>query len=219
MSNELETLVIRNAETPIATMIWLHGLGADATDLKPMIEMMEFDIPIEFILPNAPIRNISINSGAKMRGWYNVEGMNTAAPSREILESIDKVSDIIEAQISSGIKSNQIALAGFSQGGTIAIEVALRFPKRLAAIIGLSTYIDDHEHLAQRIELANIDTPILLAHGVYDPMIHISKAITARETLSQLGYQVDWLEYPIGHQICEDEIETVNNWIADKLTK
>ncbi len=219
MSNELETLVIRNAETPVATMIWLHGLGADATDLKPMIEMMEFDIPIEFILPNAPIRNISINSGAKMRGWYNVEGMNTAAPSREILESIDKVSDIIEAQISSGIKSNQIALAGFSQGGTIAIEVALRFPKRLAAIIGLSTYIDDHEHLAQRIELANIDTPILLAHGVYDPMIHISKAITARETLSQLGYQVDWLEYPIGHQICEDEIETVNNWIADKLTK
>ena len=219
MSNELETLVIRNAETPIATMIWLHGLGADATDLKPMIEMMEFDIPIEFILPNAPIRNISINSGAKMRGWYNVEGMNTAAPSREILESIDKVSDIIEAQISSGIKSNQIALAGFSQGGTIAIEVALRFPKRLAAIIGLSTYIDDHEHLAQRIELANIDTPILLAHGVYDPMIHISKAITARETLSQLGYQVDWLEYPIGHQICEDEVETVNNWIADKLTK
>ena len=219
MSNELETLVIRNAETPVATMIWLHGLGADATDLKPMIEMMEFDIPIEFILPNAPIRNISINSGAKMRGWYNVEGMNTAAPSREILESIDKVSDIIEAQISSGIKSNQIALAGFSQGGTIAIEAALRFPKRLAAIIGLSTYIDDHEHLAQRIELANIDTPILLAHGVYDPMIHISKAITARETLSQLGYQVDWLEYPIGHQICEDEIETVNNWIADKLTK
>lgn len=219
MSNELETLVIRNAETPVATMIWLHGLGADATDLKPMIEMMEFDIPIEFILPNAPIRNISINSGAKMRGWYNVEGMNTAAPSKEILESIDKVSDIIEAQISSGIKSNQIALAGFSQGGTIAIEVALRFPKRLAAIIGLSTYIDDHEHLAQRIELANIDTPILLAHGVYDPMIHISKAITARETLSQLGYQVDWLEYPIGHQICEDEVETVNNWIADKLTK
>lgn len=219
MSNELETLVIRNAETPVATMIWLHGLGADATDLKPMIEMMEFDIPIEFILPNAPIRNISINSGAKMRGWYNVEGMNAAAPSREILESIDKVSDIIEAQISSGIKSNQIALAGFSQGGTIAIEAALRFPKRLAAIIGLSTYIDDHEHLAQRIELANIDTPILLAHGVYDPMIHISRAITARETLSQLGYQVDWLEYPIGHQICEDEIETVNNWIADKLTK
>ena len=219
MSNELETLVIRNAETPVATMIWLHGLGADATDLKPMIEMMEFDIPIEFILPNAPIRNISINSGAKMRGWYNVEGMNTVAASKEILESIDKVSDIIEAQISSGIKSNQIALAGFSQGGTIAIETALRFPKRLAAIIGLSTYIDDHEHLAQRIELANIDTPILLAHGVYDPMIHISKAITARETLSQLGYQVDWLEYPIGHQICEDEIETVNNWIADKLTK
>ena len=80
MSNELETLVIRNAETPVATMIWLHGLGADATDLKPMIEMMEFDIPIEFILPNAPIRNISINSGAKMRGWYNVEGINAAAP-------------------------------------------------------------------------------------------------------------------------------------------
>lgn len=219
MNNGLETMVVRNTEAPVATMIWLHGLGADAADLKPMIEMMEFDIPIDFILPNAPVRNISINNGLKMRGWYNLEGINKSAPSDEMLESIEKVSDIIEAQISSGIESNQIAIAGFSQGGAVAIEAALRFPKRLAAIIGLSTYIDDHEHLAQRIELANIHTPIFLAHGVYDPMIHISKAITARETLSQLGYRVDWQEYPIGHQICEDEVKAVNSWVADKLAQ
>tara|TARA_A100001037_G_scaffold297172_1_gene318768 strand:+ start:1227 stop:1889 length:663 start_codon:yes stop_codon:yes gene_type:complete len=212
-----EKVIINKGNNPVAALIMLHGLGADSSDLEPIAEMMSFETEIQFVFPNAPKRPISLNDEAEMRAWYNVSNLNSKAAKRDISESVQTACRLIEEQINQGIKSENIFIGGFSQGGVIAIETGLQFPKRLAGVIGLSTYIDDHEHLAERIQLANLSTPVLLAHGIYDPIVHISKAITARETLRNHGYQVSWHEYPVGHQLSKDGIETLNSWINQHL--
>lgn len=212
-ATELESLRHETGSNPTASVIWLHGLGADATDFEPLVPMLDLAAPIRFIFPNAPVRPITINGGMEMRGWYDIDPGAPLAGTKDIQESAAAIRALVEAEIESGIASERIALAGFSQGGVIALEVGLSHPQKLAGIMALSTYLHDHEQVTERIGLANVDTPIFMAHGLSDPMIPITRAITSRQALLDLNYHVEWHEYAMGHQVCPQEITHISQWL------
>ena len=212
-ATELECLRHEAGSNPTASVIWLHGLGADATDFEPLVPMLDLAAPIRFIFPNAPVRPITINGGMEMRGWYDIDPGAPLAGTKDIQESAAAIRALVEAEIESGIASERIALAGFSQGGVIALEVGLSHPQKLAGIMALSTYLHDHEQVTERIGLANVDTPIFMAHGLSDPMIPITRAITSRQALLDLNYHVEWHEYAMGHQVCPQEITHISQWL------
>ena len=213
-ATELECLRRETGDNPTASVIWLHGLGADATDFEPLVPMLDLAAPIRFIFPNAPVRPITINGGMEMRGWYDINPGAPLAGAKDIQASAAAIRALVEAEIESGIASDRIALAGFSQGGVIALEVGLSYAKKLAGIMALSTYLHDHEQITDRIGLANVDTPIFMAHGLSDPMIPITRAITSRQALLELNYNVEWHEYAMGHQVCPQEITHISQWLT-----
>jgi phospholipase/carboxylesterase len=209
----LETVIVNTGDAPVGTVIWMHGLGADAHDFEPIVPMLKLDRPLRFVFPNAPVRPVTINGGMEMRAWYDIDLSNPTVGERDISESAQAIDALIDAAIADGMKSRQITLAGFSQGGVIATYLGVRASRRLAGIMGLSTYIHNHEHVVDEVSLANIDTPIFMAHGIADPMIPIARAITGRETLRSLNYQVEWHEYGMGHQVCPQEINDIALWL------
>ncbi len=213
MSELLETLETATGDNPVGTVIWMHGLGADATDFEPIVPMLQLAQPLRFVFPNAPIRPITINGGMEMRGWYDIDPGAPLAGSEDIDLSAQQVAQLVEREVESGVPSNKITLAGFSQGGVIALHLGLSYRHPLCGIMGLSTYLHDHEHVAERADFANVDTPIFMAHGLSDPMIPITRAITSRETLLGLNYSVQWQEYAMGHQVCPQEIADIAQWL------
>jgi phospholipase/carboxylesterase len=213
MADLLETLVIDPPEDPVGAVIWLHGLGADAHDFESVVPLLKLQQPLRFIFPNAPIRPVTINAGAEMRAWYDANPNDPTSGKDDIAVSSAAVAALVEQEQASGTPAEHITLAGFSQGGVIALELGLSYPHRLAGIMALSTYVHDHEHLIDRIGLANIDCPIFFAHGLHDPMIPITRAITAREALRTLNYQVQWHEYTMAHQVCPEEINDISQWL------
>ena len=213
-SPTLECLRRETAANPTASVIWLHGLGADATDFEPLVPMLDLNASVRFIFPNAPIRPVTINGGMEMRAWYDIDPGAPLAGGNDIQNSMRAIRSIVEEEIAAGIPSARIALAGFSQGGVIALELGLSFDQPLAGIMALSTYLHDHENITQRIGLANVDTPIFMAHGLSDPVIPITRAITSREALMGLNYGIQWQEYAMGHQVCPQEITHISQWLA-----
>jgi phospholipase/carboxylesterase len=210
---DLETLVVVTGENPVGTVIWMHGLGADAHDFEPVVPMLKLDRPLRFVFPNAPIRPVTINGGMEMRAWYDIDLSNPTVGERDIRESAAAIDRLIDAEVAAGMATRRITLAGFSQGGVIATYLGVRANRRLAGIMGLSTYIHNHEHVVDEVSLDNIDTPIFMAHGIADPMIPIARAITGRETLRRLNYQVEWHEYGMGHQVSPQEINDIAAWL------
>jgi len=156
---------------------------------------------------------VTINAGMEMRAWYDIDPGAPLAGTAEIEDSADAIGRLVERENERGIEYARITLAGFSQGGVIALHLGLSFDQRLAGIMALSTYVHDHEHLVDRVSFANIDTPIFMAHGISDPMIPITRAITSREALRALNYQVQWHEYGMGHQVCPEEINDISAWL------
>lgn len=216
MSNEiaeLEYLETESGNNPVGTVIWMHGLGADATDFEPIVPLLELDKPLRFVFPNAPVRPITINGGAQMRGWYDIDPGAPLKGTEDIEASADAISKLIDQEIENGVPTQNITLAGFSQGGVIALHVGLSYRQKLRGIMALSTYVHDHEHVAERADFANVDTSIFMAHGLNDPMIPITRAITSRETLLNLGYPIEWHEYAMGHQVCPQEISDIAAWL------
>ena len=213
MSELLETLATETGENPVGTVIWMHGLGADATDFEPIVPMLQLAQPLRFVFPNAPIRPVTINGGMEMRAWYDIDPGAPLAGNDDIEASAAAVAELVQREVDNGIRSENIVLAGFSQGGVIALQLGLSHRQKLRGIMGLSTYLHDHERLAERADFANVDTPIFLAHGLSDPMIPITRAITSRETLLGLNYQVEWHEYAMGHQVCPQEINDIAQWL------
>ena len=213
MAEQLECLTVETGDDPSGCVIWLHGLGADASDFEPIVPMLALHRSLKFVFPNAPIRPITINGGAEMRGWYDIDPGAPLAGGEDIEASAAGIARLIEAEVDAGIPASQIALAGFSQGGVIALHLGLAYSKKLAGIMALSTYLHDHENIAHRLDFANVDTPIFMAHGLSDPMIPITRAITARETLLGLNYAVQWHEYAMGHQVCPQEIQDIATWL------
>ena len=209
----LETVEI-DASNPAGSVLWLHGLGADGHDFEPIVPHLGIAVPLRFVFPHAPERPVTINGGARMRAWYDIDPRAPLAGSEDIRQSAAQIEELAAAEAARGVPRSKIVLAGFSQGGVIALHLALRSEQRFAGVMALSTYVHDHEHLADEVSFASIDTPIFMAHGQQDPMIPMHRAITSRTALTNLGYQVEWREYGMGHQVCPQEIADIGQWLG-----
>ncbi len=213
----LETIEIDPGADPAGTVIWLHGLGADGHDFEPIVPMLELRAPVRFVFPHAPKRPVAINGGMEMRAWYDIDPRAPLAGTQDIQASAEQVEELVQAEAARGIARDRIVLAGFSQGGVIALHLGLRSSERFAGIMALSTYVHDHEHLGEEVSFASIDVPILMAHGQMDPMIPIARAVASRESLTGLGYEVDWRVYGMGHQVCPEEIADISSWLSARF--
>jgi phospholipase/carboxylesterase len=214
-----DRIEIETGSRPDAAVVWLHGLGADGHDFEPIVP--ELHLPsqaqIRFIFPHAPVRPVTINGGMEMRAWYDIDPRAPLAGDDDIRRSAQAIRAIVEEQVACGIATKRIVLAGFSQGGVIALHLGLRYERKLAGIMALSTYLHDAERLVDELTLDNADTPIFMAHGLGDPMIPVTRAITSREMLKRLGYRVEWHEYAMGHSVCLEEIRDIARWLTDVL--
>ena len=199
-------------------VIWLHGLGANGHDFPPIVPELGLveGLAIRWVFPHAPAIPVTINGGMVMPAWYDIETLDFRArhDAVGIKRSAQHLTNLVARENRRGIPCERILLAGFSQGGAIAQHTALRHPERLAGVIGLSTFLPLHQELARERSPANQATPIFLAHGTLDPMVDYSSGVLSRERLRALGYQVDWHEYPMLHQVCLEEIRDLGAWIA-----
>lgn len=213
----LDSVEINPKAEPYASIIWLHGLGADGHDFEPIVAELHLPetLPIRFIFPHAPRRPVTINAGMVMRAWYDVIGMpgSGGIERDDFFESVDHLHGLIQKEMESGMPSERILLAGFSQGGAISLHTGLTYGKHLAGILALSTYLPTADSIAEEISLVNRDIPIMMAHGTMDPMIPIAHAVRTKQALRRLGYQISWHEYPIMHGVCIDEIQDVSAWL------
>lgn len=224
MSDLLETIEIETAPNPAATVIWMHGLGADGNDFAPIVpELALGGLPaIRFIFPHAPMQPVTINNGHVMRAWYDVsfgdlEGKSREADEKGVRASQAGIGKLIARENERGIASRHIVVAGFSQGGAIALQAGLRYPERLAGIMALSTYLPLAASLTEEASAQNKDVPIFFAHGSQDPVIPLPMAVTSRDKLRELGYKVDWHEYPMQHSVCMQEMADISAWLRSTL--
>ena len=219
--NLLESIELEPPLPARSTVIWLHGLGADGHDFEKIVPQLNLpsDSSIRFIFPHAPVRPITINNGAEMRGWFDFVPHSETSGHEDINESSLQITAFIDREVERGIPSENILLAGFSQGGVIALHLATRFDKRLAGILAISTYLHDFNSTEKEMNDANLAIPIMMAHGTQDQMIPIMRAATSRENLIRLGYDVRWFDYTMGLQVCLEEVEQIANFFAEILMK
>jgi phospholipase/carboxylesterase len=213
MSN-LETIIIETSQPIQQSVIWLHGLGADGHDFAPIVP--ELNIPnTRFIFPHAPHQAITMNNGYEMRAWYDLYGLTLQTKQDEagMRAMQQEIESLIEAEIKQGIPANKIVLAGFSQGGAMAFFTGLRYQKKLAGILALSTYVSLKEKLADEAHQANKDTPIFMAHGSFDSIITLDTCLVSRRLLEDLDYRIEWHEYPMPHSVCSEEIEDIARFL------
>jgi len=220
MPQALEAIEIETGATPRAAVIWLHGLGADGHDFEPIVPELGLpaSMPVRFIFPNAPQRPVTINNGMRMRAWYDILQMG-GGPEDEagIRASQGLLEELISKETKKGIPHNKIVLAGFSQGGAIVLQTALRQREKLAGVMALSTYLPLREKLEQERNPASNDIPIFMAHGRFDNMIGIDRAALSRDALLALGYAVEWHEYPMPHSVCPQEIADISAFLRRTL--
>jgi phospholipase/carboxylesterase len=205
----LEAIEIETGAKPEATVIWLHGLGADGHDFEPIVPELGLPAskPVRFIFPHAPIRPVTLNMGMPMRAWYDILQLGGGAEDDDgIRASQLSVENLIKAENKRGIKSEKIVLAGFSQGGAIVLQTGLRYPEPLAGIMALSTYLPLSARVVEERHAKNQGIPIFMAHGEHDNMIPVERAQSSREALEALGYKVQWHTYPMPHSVCPEEI-------------
>jgi len=216
-----ENVVLDPPTPPDAAVIWLHGLGADGFDFVPIVEELRLPatMAVRFIFPHARSRPVTINNGFVMRAWYDITGLGADRKEDEtgIRESADVVRSYIEQENAGGIRSERIVIAGFSQGGAIAFQAALRHPQRLAGVMALSTYLPLRESLAAEGTAANKDVPILMCHGARDPMLPMTLGTASRDALQSLGYKVEWKTYPMEHSVCMEEVLDISKWLQARL--
>ena len=219
---QLEQVEVTIGTEPKGTVIWMHGLGADGWDFVPIVKELPLPegLDLRFIFPHAPMRAVTINGGNVMRAWYDIAMTDIARlpDERGIRESQAQVNALIAREESRGVPAGKIVLAGFSQGGAIALQAGLRHPKKLAGVMALSTYLTMGDTLAAEASAANRDTPILMAHGTQDPVVPLSLAVSSRDRLTQLGWKVEWREYAMPHSVCIEEVEEIALWLADRFT-
>ncbi|MFA5915470.1 MAG: alpha/beta hydrolase [Burkholderiales bacterium] len=214
----LESIEIETGPGPQASIIWLHGLGADGSDFAPLADEIELPFAVRYVFPHAPMMPVSINGGYVMRAWYDI---SDAAIRREDEQGVRASQQSVEALLarekSRGSAAQRIVLAGFSQGGAIALQTGLRHAGRLAGIMALSTYVPLADTLAPEAHPANREVPIFMAHGSADPMIAFARAQASRELLQQQGYAVEWHEYRMPHAVCPEEIADIGVWLRRVL--
>lgn len=220
MPNEDDAIEIETGPAPDAAVIWLHGLGADGYDFEPVVPELRLParLRLRFVFPHAPVRPVTINMGMQMRAWYDILQLGGGPEDEAGLRASQAfVEGLIEREKGRGVHARRIVLAGFSQGGAIALQTGLRHPERLGGILALSTYLPLAGTLATERNVANQDLPVLMAHGTLDPMIPIARARDSRAALEALGYAVQWHEYPMPHSVCGEEIADIAAWLLRLL--
>jgi phospholipase/carboxylesterase len=211
----LETVEVVTGPEPRLAVIWLHGLGADGHDFEPMVPELNLPFTARFVFPHAPVLPVSINAGMPMRAWYDIFGLSgdVQEDATRIRASAAAVAKLIDREIERGMSSERIVLAGFSQGGAVALHAALREPRTLAGVIALSTYLPIAETVAAERSPANARLPILMAHGTSDPVLPLTLGEMSRQMLVNLGYDVEWHTYPMAHAVCADEVAAIAAWL------
>jgi len=217
----LDVIEAQTGDAPGATILILHGLGADGNDFVPIARELRLDAvgPVRFVFPHAPVQPVTINNGYRMRAWYDVLGFDADAPQDE--DGLRRSQSLVEALIARerqrGIPAGRIVLAGFSQGCAMALLTGLRYPERLAGIAGLSGYLPLAGTTAQERHPANRATPVFLAHGTGDEIVALERGEASREALGALGYAVEWHDYPMGHSVCPQEVADLEAWLLRVL--
>jgi phospholipase/carboxylesterase len=216
----METIQISTGPNPGASIIWLHGLGADGRDFEPIVPELRLPpaLQVRFIFPHAPVRPVTINQRMRMRAWYDIFQLGGGPEDGEgIRASQELVESLIASENNKGIPFRRIVLAGFSQGGAIALQTALRYRERLAGILALSTYLPLSASLESQASKANRDLPIFMAHGLYDDVIPLPRAEQSRKMLADLGYRLEWRTYPMAHSVHPEEIGDIARFLAGIL--
>jgi len=201
---------------PCGTVIWLHGLGADGHDFEPIVPELRLaaDMPLRFIFPHAPVRPVTINGGMEMRAWYDIMSLDQEGRADEsgIVESTAMIEALIEREIDRGIESRRIVIAGFSQGGAVAINTVMRSSRDLAGLMALSTYLA----IPAAVDATSMrkDLPIFMAHGSFDPVLPMEWGQQSAARIAAAGFDVKWHDYPMAHAVCPDEISAIGAWLT-----
>ncbi len=215
----LSTVELETAADPQWTVLWLHGLGADGHDFEPVVpELVRPHWPaLRFVFPHAPVRPITINNGVPMRAWYDIAGFDFAhrADSAGLAESVAQAEALIAREGERGIAPNRVLLAGFSQGGAVALSLALGRELPLAGVIALSTYLPGSS--GHRAGAQAATQPVFMAHGSADPVIPVAESERSLQALQSLGFDVEWHRYPMAHQVCAEEIADLGQWMERRL--
>ena len=229
MAETLEHIALETGKNPQYSIIWLHGLGADGQDFVPIAEDMQLPLAVRYIFPHAPRRPVTINGGFVMRAWHDIAnndlstGLRTGIDSQQdetgIRASQADVEALIEQEVERGINPAHIFLAGFSQGGAIALHTALRQNMPLAGVLALSTYLPLASRAQTESTQSSRQTPIFMAHGKYDPIVPYALGLASGEHLKSLGYKVEWHEYPMQHSVTEQEVRDIERWISEKMAQ
>lgn len=202
-----------------ATVIWLHGLGATNEDFATHTPHLGLSEQVKFILPQAPVMPITWNGGMEMPGWYDIVSAEPDAPEdyEGVVLSADRLRSLIDQECAAGIPSQNIFIVGFSQGGAMALYTGLTHPEQLGGVVGLSTYLPVATHVVVDRSAANQNTPVLMVHGTQDPTVNYAFGKKSHRLLRDLGYQADWVEYPIEHTVTDAVFATVVQWLAPRL--
>jgi phospholipase/carboxylesterase len=220
MAEQLQTIEIETRPKPSHSVIWLHGLGADGNDFVPIVQELALPpLGIRFVFPHAPMRPVTINGGFVMRAWYDITEQDLARKEDEpgLRQSQKSIEELIAKEESRGVPSTRIVIAGFSQGGVIALQTGVRQGKRLAGVMSLSAYLPLAATIAKERNAANHDAPIFLGHGISDNIVPLQLGAASRDQLVKLGYDVDWHQYPMAHSVCPEELEDIGAWLTRVL--
>lgn len=217
---KLEAIEVNPEQAPLFTVIWLHGLGADGSDFEGLVP--ELAIPksasVRFVFPHAPVQPVTLNGGMRMRAWYDLYSLDISRGEDQqgIFRMEQILGEVIRAEHARGVPFDHILLAGFSQGGAMALFTALRFPEKLAGIMGLSSYLPLISRMAEpALQAANQHTPVFLAHGLEDNVLLWEYGQATANYLQEQQYSVDWRSYPMGHELCGEEILAIGTWLRN----
>ena len=219
MAAILPHITLESGEQPRHSIIWLHGLGADGHDFASMVDELNLPVAIRYIFPHAPHRPVTVNGGYVMRAWYDIVRPNIDAQQDEegIYDSQAFIEALIDQEISRGIAPCNIFLAGFSQGGAIALHTALRHATALGGVLALSTYLPLADSAPQKVSASTRQTPIFMAHGRSDPVVPYALGVASRDALQKFGYAVEWHEYAMQHSLCEAEVRDIEAWLFGRI--
>jgi phospholipase/carboxylesterase len=225
MSLELECVEVATGPAPTASVIWMHGLGADGYDFVPVVKELDVNtLPglaggVRFIFPHAPERPVTINGGMRMRAWYDIRMVDLVRQEDDVgLRASQAACDaLIAREVAGGMLARRIVLAGFSQGGAVTLQTGLRHPGRLAGLMVLSSYLPLAAQVAAQAAAANRDVPIFMAHGSDDQVIALERAESSCTQLEGLGYRVEWHQYAMEHSLCLEEIGDIRTWLGQVL--
>ncbi len=206
---------IETGPEPDAAIIWLHGLGADGHDFEAIVPELVLPKPVRFVFPHAPIRPVTLNQGMRMRAWYDIFQFGGGPEDEAGIRASQKtLEELIKQQ---PVPANRVVLAGFSQGGAIVLQTALRYRERLAGVMALSTYLPLRGGLEAEAAPANRDLPIFMAHGRFDDIIPLDRASQSRDLLKERNYNIEWHEYPMPHSVCAEEIGDISSFLSKIL--